>query len=334
MPKRMGILFLGVFTLLVMTFGCASMQEKPVNASLEFPSKPLTLIVPTTAGGGWDIIARSIAKNSERYLGQNMVVANKPGGGGIAGYNELAGSLPDGYTIGYVGQTVIMQTLYGETKYDYPTALEPLALINSASKIAVVRADAPWGNLQELIDYAKQNPGKIKFGHGGLGSNTHVVGEMFAQEAGIQIEQVPFQGPAEAITALLGGHIQLFFAGGLEIKEHIKAGKVRALAVTDTKRLTRPEFVNVPTFREQGVNVVFTVWQSIAVPKGLPPQVKNKLAAGIKAIIDDPEFIKMGMNIEYLGPQEAAQRWLDDKERLTKLIKETGLAERIAAQKK
>lgn len=334
MLKKVGVL-VGVLAVLFTTFGCASMQEKPVNAVQDFPIRPITLIVPSTAGGGPDMLGRAIARLSGKHLGQNMVVLDKAGGGNTTGYNELAGSQPDGYTLGIVTPSLIMQPLYGQTQYDYPTALEPIASITSNPWTLIVRADAPWQNLQELIEDAKQHPGKIKFGHAGLGTVTNVVGEMFIQATGVQIEQVPFQGPAEAITAVLGGHVQMYFGGPAEVTEQVRSGNVRVLAIAASKRLNQPDFMDVPTFKEQGVEVVYQNWLGIAVPKGLPPQVKSKLAAGIKAIVEDPEFKQnLGMNIQYFGPEEAAKLWQDDKERLSKLVKETGLAERIAAQKK
>lgn len=335
MTKKIVVLLAGILSVLFLASGCASMQGKTDGGLEPYPSKPITLLVPYSAGGAPDTLARTLSKFSGKYLGQSMVVLNKPGGSTTVALNELAGARPDGYTLSIVSNNVITQPLYGPTQYDYPTALEPLALITSGPRVAVVRADSPWKNLAELTSYARQHPGAIKYGHIGLGGPPHIVGEMYAQEAKIEIEQVPFAGPTEAITALLGGHVQLIFVSSPEIREYVKSGQARALAVSDIKRQTMPEFVAVPTFQEEGLNVVVKTWLGIGAPKGLPAEVKERLSAGIKAIVQDPEFRQsLGLYIEYLGPTEAAAAWLDEKERMGKVLKDTGLAERIAAEKK
>jgi tripartite-type tricarboxylate transporter receptor subunit TctC len=335
--------FVLVALLLVLTTiigGCGGMQNTSTDAHQnKYPSRPVTLMVQYSAGGSADFLARSMEKIARQYLGQPLVIVNKPGGGGTIAWNELAESKPDGYTLGMTGTGVILQPLYGPTRYKYSTALEPIAQIAITPVIVAVRTDSPWKTIEDVVAYAKQHPGELKFGHSGLGSGTHIVGEMFAKEAEIQIEQVPFQGASEAVTAALGGHVQLLFASSpSDIKEFVKSGKLRALAIPEEKRLTQPEFADVPTFKEKGFNVVFTVWQGIAAPKELPEDVKNKLAQGFKEIVTTPEFIEnmenMGMTVEYLDPKESTEKWISDSIRLTKIVQETGIAERIAAQKK
>lgn len=334
MTRKIVVLLAGIISVLILASGCAIMQGKTDGGLEPYPSKPITLLVPYSAGGDPDTLARMVGKFSERYLGQSMVVLDKPGGATTVALNELAGSRPDGYTVSIVSNNVIMQPLYGTAQYDYPTALEPIAQLTSGPKVAVVRADAPWKTLSDLTVYAKEHPGAIKYGHIGIGGPTHIVGEMYAQEAKIQIKQVPFAGPTEAITALLGGHVQLIFVSTPEIKAYVKSGQARALAISDTKRRNWPEFAAVPTFQEQGLDVVLRSWLGIAAPKGLPIDVKEKLAAGIQATIQDSDFRQsLGMNIDYLGPAEVAAEWLDERERMVKVLKDTGLADRIAAEK-
>ena len=334
MTKKIVVLLAGIISVLFLASGCASMQGKTDGGLEPYPSKPITLLVPYSAGGSPDTLARMLGKFSVKYLGQSMVVLNKPGGSTTVALNELAGARPDGYTLSIVSNNVITQPLYGGTQYDYPTALEPLARITSGARIAVVKADSPWRTITDITDYARRNPGTIKYGHTGLGGPAHIVGEMYAQEAKIKIEQVPFLGSTEAITALLGGHVQLIFVSGPEIREYVKNGQARALAISDTKRQKMPEFVSVPTFQEEGLNIVFKTWLGVSAPKGLPASVKDKLAAGIRNIVQDPEFRQSsGLNVEFLGPEEAAAAWLDERERMVKVLKDTGLAERIAAEK-
>jgi tripartite-type tricarboxylate transporter receptor subunit TctC len=336
---KKNVLWVACLVLITMiTGGCGSMQSKSANAPERYPARPITIIVPFTAGGSMDLMARAFEKTAVKHLGQPLVVINKPGGGGTIGWNELAGANPDGYTIGVTGIGLILQPLYGPTKYNYPTALEPLTQAGTTPVVLAVRADKPWQTLEDLVSYAKQHPGAVKYANVGLGTITNVTAEMFAKETGIAIDQVPFSGGPEVVAALLGGHTHLSFILSADIKEHVKSGKIRVLAVSGEKRLTEPEFAQVPTFREQGLDIAFSTWQGVAAPKGLPGDVRNKLAEGFKGIINDPAFIKsmedMGLAVEYLGPQESLDQWIADNTKLAKIVKETGIAERIASQKK
>ncbi|PRR73589.1 Bug family tripartite tricarboxylate transporter substrate binding protein [Neomoorella humiferrea] len=331
------LLLLSIISLLIA--GCGQKEGNNVNkgaVSEKYPTKPITLIVPFSAGGSSDMIARAMEKVSAKYLGQSLVVVNKPGGSATIGWNELASSKPDGYTIGITNISIVLQPLYGGTKYNYPQDLEPIAQAASIPVVLAVRADSPWKNVKEFIEYAKSHPGEIKYGHAGIGTSTHVAAEMFAKEAGIKIQQVPFQGGSEALTAFLGGHVQALFANPPEIKSYFNDGKIRILGVADEKRY--PDFKDVPTFKEQGLNVVLSIWLGVGGPKGLPEDVKTKLAEGFKNIINDPEFKKVvtdqGMIVDYLSPQEFGAKWKSESERFAKLIKETGIGEQIASQKK
>ncbi len=314
------------------------MGKKTVTTTSKYPDKPITLIVPFGVGGGMDLVARLLEKTAPTHLGQPLVIVNKPGGAGTLGWNELAGATPDGYTISMTGIEVILQPLYGPTKYHYPSALEPLAQITEISLVMAIQSGQPWNNISDLIEYAKQHPGKIKFGHPGVGSMNHIAGETFAQAANIQLEQVPFQSAAESTASLLGGHIQVAFVTPASVKMHMKNGTIRVLAIAGEKRLADPIFADVPTFKEQGLDVIGSSWFGIAAPKGLPIEVKNKLANGFKTMINEPEFKKnieqLGLQVNYLGPKETQERWLNDSEKLAKTIQETGILDKIKAQKK
>jgi len=334
--KLISLVFVCFLATMTMMIGCG-VKDKKMTVSMEYPTKPITVIVPYTAGGSTDIMVRAMEKTAMKYMGQPLVVTNIPGGGGNIGWNELAGANPDGYTLGAIGTGTILQTLHGQTRYHYATALDPIVQVADFPIVVAVREDQPWQNIGELIEYAKEHPGKIKFGHSGVGLAVHVTGEMFAREAGISIAQVPFRGDSEGIAALLGGHVQLLF-GTAGIKEHIKNGKVRVLAVASERRSTIPELKDVPTLKEQGVNVTFSIWQGIAAPKMLPTDVKIRLAETFKKIVNDPDFKKlveeMGMSVDYMGPQEFSEKWVTECAKLDKILKESGIAEQIAAQKK
>ncbi|WP_036682200.1 Bug family tripartite tricarboxylate transporter substrate binding protein [Pelosinus fermentans] len=313
------------------------MMQRTVMTTSKYPEKPITLIVPFSAGGGMDLLARAMEKTASTNLGQPLIIINKPGGGGTIGWNELAGAAPDGYTIGISGVDLILQSLYGSTKYNYPTALEPIVQITSSPYVMVVQANQPWKNVDDLIGYARQHPGQIKIGNSGVGSVAHVLSEMLAHTAGITLESVPFRGGSEALTALLGGHIQATFTSPATIRDHIKNGTLRVVAVPNEQRLTDPIFANAPTFKEQGLDIVFSNWMGVAIPKEMPIEVKTKLADGLKAIILDPEFkIKLeniGLQVDYLPPQEVQKKWLDDSQKISKIVKETGILDRFKEQR-
>jgi len=327
-----------VYLLLVsfMIGGCTAIQPT-VTTARKYPEKPITLIVPFSAGGGMDLLARAMEKTATMNLGQPLVIINKTGGGGTIGWNELAGAAPDGYTIGISGVDLIFQSLYGSTKYNYPTALEPLVQVSSSPYVMVVRADQPWQNIDDFIKYVRQNPGQVKIGNSGVGSIAHVLGEMLAHTVGVTLDPVPFRGGSEALTALLGGHIQAIFTSPATIKDHIKNGTLRVLAVPSEQRLADPLFANAPTFKEQGIDIVFSNWMGVAVPKEMPIEIKTKLADGLKAIILDPEFKSklenIGLQVDYLNPQEFQNKWLDDNQKLSKIVQETGILDRIKEQK-
>jgi tripartite-type tricarboxylate transporter receptor subunit TctC len=339
MQKRSLIFLVTCLSVLsIILGGCTSMENKTVTTTNKYPEKPITLIVPFGVGAGMDLVARLLEKSAPTHLGQPLIIINKPGGTGTICWNEVAGATPDGYTLGMTGVEVILQPLYGITKYHYPSALEPIAQITELSLVMAVQSDQPWKSAADLIEYAKQHPGEIKFGHAGIGGINHIAGETFANAANIQLEQVPFQGGAEAITNLLGGHIQAVFLSPATVTEHLKSGKVRALAIGGNQRLIDPVFATVPTFKEQGLDVVCNGWNGIAAPKGLPDEVKTKLSEGLKKIINDPEFKKnienLGLQVIYLGPKESEEKWLTDSQRLTQTVQETGIIDKIKAQKK
>jgi tripartite-type tricarboxylate transporter receptor subunit TctC len=338
MGKKNLIFMVFSFFILITIGGCSGISNKATTAKRQYPDKPITVIVPFSVGGGMDLTARSLEKLAPKYLGQPLVVVNKPGGAGAIGWNELSGASPDGYTIGITGPDLLLLPSYGPTKYNYPTALEPLVQVVSLPVVMAIKADQPWQTVDDLIQHAKKHPGKLKFAHSGVGSFPHLLGEMFGQVAGIPIEQVPFSGAGEATAALLGGHVQLIFVNPMLVKEHVKSDAIRVLAVTSEQRLMDSVFAQVPTFKEQGLDIVLYNWFGLAAPKELPVEVKNKLVEGFEAVMTDPEFIKnmenYGLQAGYLGPKESEEKWLADSQKLTKVLKEAGVLDKVKAQKK
>lgn len=337
MRKRFLCLVVGLFVMSILFGGC-SKATQPIAKTTKYPEKPITMIVPYSVGSGTDMIARAMEKTAPRYLGQPLVVVNKTGSAGAIGWNELSGASPDGYTVGITAVELLVLPLYGPTKYNYSTALQPLAQITASSWVIAVQADQPWENVGDLVNYARLHPGELKFSHSGIGSFAHLIGEVLSRSAGTTLEQVPFRGPSEATVALLGGHVQVAIVNPSAVKEHMKNGTVKVLAVTGEQRLNDPDFAAIPTLKEQGFDIAYNNWFGVAAPKDMPPEVKTKLAEGFKAMIEDPEFQKivanMGLQIEYLSPQDSEAKWLSDSQKLSKTVEETGILDLIKAQKK
>ncbi|MEN6567246.1 MAG: tripartite tricarboxylate transporter substrate binding protein, partial [Veillonellales bacterium] len=266
--KKNSFLFVACLIMMpVFIGGCSSPQSKAVSTTSKYPEKPITMIVPFSVGGGQDLLARAMEKQTPKYLGQPLVIVNKPGSTGALGWNELTGASPDGYTIGTTSTEVLVLPLYGMAKYDYSTATLPLAQIATASWAVAVKAEQPWQNIDDLVAYAKQNPGQLKFSHGGVGSLPHIIGETIGKEADVKLSQVPFRSAGEAAAALLGGHVQFAIVSPSVIKEHVKNGTVKVLAVSGEKRSSDPDFASVPTLKEQGFNIAYENWYGLAAPK-------------------------------------------------------------------
>jgi len=323
--------------ILTMIGGCTSMQSKVTTTKEKYPDKPITFIVPFGAGGAMDLVARILEKSALKHLGQPLVIINKPGSAGTLGWNELVTSAPDGYTIGISASELFLHPLYGTSRYNYPTALEPLAQISSTPVIMVVKADQPWQNTTDLIAYAKEHPGELKFGHSGVGSIPHVVGETFSKSANITLSQVPFRSAAEAVTALLGEHIQIVFINPGTVKEYVKSGMLKTLAVADANHLVDPVFANALTFKEQGLELFYGNQFGVVAPKEMPVDIRARLITGLDAMINDPEFKRdieaMGLQYQYLDTKQMQTQWIFENKKLTNAVQESGVVELIKSQK-
>lgn len=338
LQKKIVILVISLLIISIIIGGCTTMQSKAVTKNNKYPEKPITVIVPFSIGSALDMIARSLEKTAPKYLGQPLVILNKTGGGGAVAWNELSAANPDGYTLGMTAIDALLLPQYGATKYNYLSALDPLVQVAASPMVMVVQATQPWKSLDDLVEYAKSHPGQLKAGNSGVGTFPHVLGEMLNHAAGISTNQVPFNGAGEVITAVLGGHVHIAFVNPILVKEQVKSGTLRILAVTGEHRMTDPILAQIPTFKEQGFDITLTNWTVIAIPKETPDEIKNKLTEGFKAMITDSEFIKTmersGLVVEYLGSKDSQEKWLQDNKKLEKTLQETGVLELIKEQKK
>jgi len=257
----------------------------PTFAQDKWPQKPITYIVPFPPGGTTDILARTIALKLGPALGTTIVVENKPGAGGNIGSDFVAKAKPDGYTI--LGGT-INPSIYKTMPYDALKSFQPITLIGTNANVLVVGAASPYKTVQDVIAAAKAKPGSISFASAGNGTSQHLSGELFKALAGISMEHVPYKGSGPAIQDVMAGHVPLMFDTTVVAAPHIQSGKVRALAVTSTKRVK--SLPNVPTMAEAGVKGYEIVsWQGIFAPAGTPKEIVQRLNAEIVKILKLPD---------------------------------------------
>jgi len=282
----------------------------------EFPTKPVTLMIPFGPGGASDLTARAFVSAAPEFLGQPLIIQLKPGGGGAIASDIVAKASPDGYTLlmGGPGPNTTLPAIEGRSRG--PDDMAAVCRINYNAMLTLVPANAPYKTLQDLIQYVKAHPGQLKFGHAGIWGGPDLLWKQIQLKAGITTKIIPYDGGAEALVALLGGHIDVACLFPTQSTPHIKAGKLRALAVSDLKR--DPDFPDVPTLREGGVDVMSIVWKGVLAPKTTPRPVIDKLALAFKKILEDPSskamIKKLGDDFHYLGPDELTKSWREEYE--------------------
>jgi tripartite-type tricarboxylate transporter receptor subunit TctC len=295
-------------------------------AQATYPSKTITMIVPTAAGGTTDISARMLALPLGPALGQSVIVDNKGGGNGNIAASAVKRAEGDGYTIlmQYSGYHVITPLVSKTAQQWEQKDLQPVANVISAPQIIVVRAGLPVKTLPELVAYAKANPGKLNYASSGNGSLQHVTGAMLEQQGGVQMVHVPYKGTGPALQDLLGGQVDLTFGTAPPFMPHIQAGKLRVLAVTGKTRL--PSLPDVPTTAEAGYpNVDATSWFAVFVPAATPKPVVDKLTAEIAKVVNTPAFKQkaeeQGASADYQTPQQLGDKVKADLVRWAAVVK-------------
>ncbi len=263
------------------------------QAQPAFPSRPLSIIVPFAAGGATDILARIVGQALSTEIGQSVIIENRPGAGGNIGGQLAAKANPDGHTLfmGAVGTHAINPSLYKKMPYDPIKDLAPLTRVANVPNLLVANPQQPFKTVQELIAYAKANPGKVNFGSSGNGTSIHLSGEMFSHMAKADIVHVPYKGSAPAMNDLLGNQIAIMFDNMPSALQYVRAGKLNALGVTSAKR--SPELPNVPTIAEAGVpGYEASSWFGLFVPAATPAPVQAKLHAALVKVLAQPDVKK------------------------------------------
>jgi len=301
----------------------------PVAAAQNYPTKPIRLVVPFPAGGTTDILARAAAQKLSEALGQQVVVDNRPGAGGNIGADIVAKSAPDGYTLlmGTVGTHAINPSLYTKMPYDHFKDFVPVVLVAGVPNVLVVTPSLPVNSVQDLIKLAKDKPGQINFASSGSGTSIHLSGELFKTMTGVEMTHVPYKGSSPALTDLMGGQVQLMFDNLPSALPQIRGGKLRALAVTSTKRA--PALPDVPTMAESGLpGFEASSWFGVLAPAGTPPAVVTRINTEINKWLQSPEAREqlLGQGAEAAGgsPQQFVAHIRAETEKWAKVVKASG----------
>jgi tripartite-type tricarboxylate transporter receptor subunit TctC len=252
-----------------------------------YPAKPIRLIVPYSAGGGADNAARVLAPQMSASMGQSIVIENRPGGAGSIGVNAVATAEPDGYTVLYDASAFTINPALRKLPFDANKDLIPVSLAVTVPTVLVVPPNAPYKTVGEFVEYARKHPGKLTYASYGPGSSAHLIGELMKSQASIDLLHVPYKGGAPALVDVMGGQVDSYFSNAASALNYIKSGKLRALAVTSSKRMD--SLPNVPTLAESGFkNFEVLEWNGFFVPKGTPKEVIARLEKEVRLAVNDP----------------------------------------------
>ena len=273
-----------------------ALSSLPAHAQT-YPSRPVTILVPYTAGGATDILARILADGLSKRLGQPFIVEDRPGAGTVIAANAVAKAAPDGYTLlmGTSTPLAINATLHKHLSYDPVKDFVPLALVAKVPFVLIVNSDLPVRSVSDLIKYAKEHPGKLSFGTSGPGSPHHLYMELFKSMTGVEMVHVPYKGSVPALQDVMAGNIPVMFVDHAPSLNLIKAGKVRAIGVSSATKI--PELPDVPPVGDTVAGFEAVAWQMLAAPAGTPAEAVDKLHSVLKQIEEQPEVARKVQNL-------------------------------------
>lgn len=313
---------IAIFIALLMSSAAATAEDT-------YPSRPVHILVPYPAGGGVDIVARSLGDELSKHWGQPVVIENRPGAGGVIASQAVATSPKDGYMLIVVASGHATNPfLYAHLPYDTFKDFTPISLLGSSPNILLVRADSPFKTLADLLAEARKKPGSLSYGHAGNGTSTYLAGELLKSLAKVDLTGIPYKGGAPAINDLLGGHLPISFNNAPESLGQITSGTLRALAVTAATRA--PFLPNVPTMAEAGVPGYDTaVWWGLLGPSNMPANVTGKIAKDTAEAMKSPvikdRLIKLGATSIGSSPQEFGRLIKSDYDKWGPIIKAAGI---------
>ena len=319
--RRMRIIALSLLIAVLGVSTCAAAED--------YPSRPIKWIVPYPAGGTTDILARLIGQWLSEHLGAQVIIENRPGAGNNIGTEAAINAAPDGYTVLLVNPANGINTsLYRKLNFDFIRDVAPVAGLTRVPNVMEVNPAVPAKTVPEFIAYAKANPGKINLASSGNGTSVHLSGEMFKMMTGVDLLHVPYRGAAPALTDLISGQVQIMFDNMPSSIEHIRAGKLRALAVTTAKR--SPALPDVPTVAETVPGYEASAWFGMGAPKGTPPEIIDKLNKAVNAALADPNIqarlADLGGNVMSTTAAEFGQVIVDETDKWAKVVKAAGVS--------
>ncbi|TAK84834.1 MAG: tripartite tricarboxylate transporter substrate binding protein [Betaproteobacteria bacterium] len=307
------LLWLGLFT------ACA--------ASAEYPEKPVHIVVPYVAGAMGDVVSRLLAEELRPKLGQPVIVDNRPGAGGNIGTGAVAAAEPDGYTVvvGATNNFVINQFLYKGMGFDPLAKLSPVTILVDVPSVIFINAQVPGRTFADFVRYAKANKGKVNYGSPGAGTTPHLSAALINQTRDLGMTHIPYKGAAQVVSALLANEVQFYMGGAGLGAQHVKAGKLYAVAVSNDKRL--PALPDTPTFNEVGLgDINASNYWAVAVPKGTSAEIIDKLYQAFRASLAAPasaeRFARLGIVAVGTTPEETAKRWREEAAFWAKAVKE------------
>lgn len=304
MRKRIGCILFSMLAVSLWVMGSLNF-----GWAADYPTKPIQVVVPYAPGGGADLVTRIYVEKLKEFIGQPVVVVNKPGGGAVLGAAIVAKAKPDGYTLLGCSQSSVVLSPITKSDIEYKMDdFEPICCFDGTPDIFSVQKEAPWKTLNDIVAEAKISPGKLTYSSSGTFTTTHIPVEVFSSLAGIKMTHIPAAGSGPAVTALLGGHVQMCSSTLPSQLPQILAGSIRALAVTTGKRI--PELPDTPTLMELGYNIKMVVWHGLFAPKGTPKEIVDKVYNSVKAMYDhNKESIngnlkKLGSTPNLLSPKD------------------------------
>ena len=313
----------------VATLAAALSLMTAASAQTSWPDKPVMMIVPWAPGGSTDILARTLSEHLSKTFGQPFVVENRPGASGNIGSNVVAKAKPDGYTllVGSMSTHAMNGSLFSSMPFKPVDDFTSIALVAYVTNTMVINAAVPVNTVPEFIAYAKANPGKLAYASAGPGSTNHLSAALFEKAAGIQMLHVPYKGGAPAVLDTVAGQVQVFFSAGTQTLPHVKSGKLKLLAVTETQRSSL--LASTPTVAETLPGYELAVWYGMFGPAGLPRELTARINAEVNRIMQLPEvkekMVGIGVEVANLSPSQFQEILLKDTAKYTKLIADLGI---------
>jgi tripartite-type tricarboxylate transporter receptor subunit TctC len=296
------------------------------TAGAAYPEKPITFIVTWPAGGSSDQLARVLCNSAEKILGKPIIVENKPGGGTMVGTAYFSQQRPDGYTIGLLSTSYIRNSLMVKVPFDPIKSFTAIMRVGDNINGIVVRSDSPFKTLKDLIDYGKTNEAKINYATSGVGAASHIGIEALTQEIGVKWQHIPFKGSADALAAILGGHVTFMATTSVWVPQ-VQAGKLRLLGVYGERR--SKNFPDVPTLLESGYDVTMETTEAVMAPRGIPEDIKKKLHDTFKKTLEDPKVLSvmnnLNMDVYYQSGPDYDKQVVKTYAENEKILKKIGL---------